>query len=208
MSPSDIDMKMRILLAAKKLFALQGFDGTSVRQICEEAGANVALVSYHFGGKEGVFQALFHKFFPSTSVLNDLDRLEEPLVKLEYIFREVIRLRMSDPALMSLVHQEIVLNSPRVDIIREHIFPVWLKVRDLLELGREQGLFRFRSIDNTLMFVLGTVLFPKKNEFFEPLLLEGPKSFEEVSRDHWEFVLNGLGAGAIHLNSPNQGIDR
>ena len=48
-------MKIRILLAAKKLFAKQGFDGTSVRQICEEAGANVALVSYYFGGKEKVF---------------------------------------------------------------------------------------------------------------------------------------------------------
>lgn len=63
MAAAESEMKMRILLAAKKLFAKQGFDGTSVRQICEEAGANVALVSYYFGGKENVFRALFENFF-------------------------------------------------------------------------------------------------------------------------------------------------
>ncbi|MFC4768110.1 TetR family transcriptional regulator [Effusibacillus consociatus] len=67
MQDQQQDVKMRILLAAKKLFAKQGFDGTSVRQICEEAGANVALVSYHFGGKENVFHALFDTFFPGTN---------------------------------------------------------------------------------------------------------------------------------------------
>ena len=55
MAEQELDMKMKILLAAKKLFAKHGYDATSVRQICEEAGANVALVSYYFGGKESVF---------------------------------------------------------------------------------------------------------------------------------------------------------
>lgn len=72
MKAADIDVKMRILLAAKKLFAAQGFDRTSVRQICEEAGANVALISYYFGGKDNLFFALFEAFFLAGASLLSL----------------------------------------------------------------------------------------------------------------------------------------
>lgn len=37
------------MLAAKSFFARHGFEGTSLRKICEEAGANISLVSFHFG---------------------------------------------------------------------------------------------------------------------------------------------------------------
>ena len=68
MVQQESDMKMKIVLAAKKLFAKHGYDATSVRQICEEAGANVALVSYYFGGKESVFHEIFKQFFPTNKL--------------------------------------------------------------------------------------------------------------------------------------------
>ncbi|WFR63361.1 helix-turn-helix domain containing protein [Paenibacillus amylolyticus] len=52
MMEPELDIKTRILLAAKKLFAQQGYDGTSVRQICDEAGANVSLVSIILAAKK------------------------------------------------------------------------------------------------------------------------------------------------------------
>lgn len=42
--------------AAQKEFAARGYDGASVRDIAKSAGVNSALVSYHFGGKEGLFE--------------------------------------------------------------------------------------------------------------------------------------------------------
>src|SRR6202790_4626382 len=51
--------KERILNAAERLFARHGFYGISVRDITEEAGVDVALVSYHFGGKGELFTAVF-----------------------------------------------------------------------------------------------------------------------------------------------------
>ena len=44
-----------ILDAAKKLFAAKGFDATTVRGICAEAGVNIALVSRYFGSKSELY---------------------------------------------------------------------------------------------------------------------------------------------------------
>ncbi len=48
----------QIRLAATRLFAELGYAGTSVRAICKAAGANVNAVSYHFGGKQGLYQSI------------------------------------------------------------------------------------------------------------------------------------------------------
>lgn len=47
-----------ILTAARHLFGENGFTKTSMRSIAAEAGVDVALVSYHFGSKRGLFTAV------------------------------------------------------------------------------------------------------------------------------------------------------
>jgi AcrR family transcriptional regulator len=53
------DKQVKIMEAAEKLMADKGFDGTSVRDIAEMAGINLAMVSYYFGSKEKLFEAMF-----------------------------------------------------------------------------------------------------------------------------------------------------
>ena len=48
----------RLLDAAEALFAERGFEAVSLRDITLEAGANVAAVNYHFGGKENLIGAV------------------------------------------------------------------------------------------------------------------------------------------------------
>lgn len=54
----DENSKQKILSAATKLFAHKGFDAVSVREICKEANANLCLISYHFGGKQELYNAI------------------------------------------------------------------------------------------------------------------------------------------------------
>ncbi|MCW1384915.1 TetR/AcrR family transcriptional regulator [Novosphingobium sp. KCTC 2891] len=54
------DSKVQLMLAAERLFADQGIDGTSLREIATAAGhGNNNAVRYHFGSKEGLIQAIF-----------------------------------------------------------------------------------------------------------------------------------------------------
>ncbi len=56
-----MNTKDRILDAAERLFAAQGFANTSLRAITAEAGANLASVNYYFQSKEALLQAVFER---------------------------------------------------------------------------------------------------------------------------------------------------
>lgn len=53
------DRRHAILLAAEKLFAQHGYHAVSLRQIADEAGVPLALVSYYYGPKNALFEAIF-----------------------------------------------------------------------------------------------------------------------------------------------------
>lgn len=51
----------RLLAAAADLFARDGFDAVSVRQITSRAKANLGAITYHFGSKEALFHAVIDR---------------------------------------------------------------------------------------------------------------------------------------------------
>lgn len=57
------ETKERILTAAMKLFAADGLDGVTTREICREAGVNGALVNYHYGTKEKLYGECMRRLF-------------------------------------------------------------------------------------------------------------------------------------------------
>jgi len=55
------DTKTRILNAAEKLFGMNGFDATSLRDITAEAQVNLAAVNYHFQSKDSLIDAIIER---------------------------------------------------------------------------------------------------------------------------------------------------
>jgi AcrR family transcriptional regulator len=60
----------RLLEAAIGLFASHGFAATSVRQVCDRAGANVAAVNYHFRSKRGLYDAAIDRARAESNARN------------------------------------------------------------------------------------------------------------------------------------------
>ncbi|MGE0632778.1 MAG: TetR family transcriptional regulator [Pseudobdellovibrionaceae bacterium] len=60
MNTNAIDPKARerLMEAATPLFAAKGLEGTTTREIAAAADLNVSLISYYFGGKEGLYRGI------------------------------------------------------------------------------------------------------------------------------------------------------
>jgi AcrR family transcriptional regulator len=63
----DDSTRERLLQGAREVFAKRGLKGATVRDICSRAGANVAAVSYHFGGKEKLYAEVLRDYIAQES---------------------------------------------------------------------------------------------------------------------------------------------
>ena len=59
----DEDTRADILAAARKVFALRGFAGTSIREVAEAARVNKAMIYYYFKDKVDLYRAVLSDSF-------------------------------------------------------------------------------------------------------------------------------------------------
>lgn len=88
---SDLEgARERLLEAATHLFALHGYERTTVRDIVRSAGTNLNAINYYFGGKRGLYRAVmlrelerarsFTEGLPHAATTDPLDARLESLV--------------------------------------------------------------------------------------------------------------------------------
>jgi len=84
--PGQSDTKSLILDAARRLFAVGGYDQTSIRAVATASGVDSALVMHYFGSKEGLFSAAIEWPFDIDAVfqrifLGDASQAGQRLVR-------------------------------------------------------------------------------------------------------------------------------
>lgn len=89
-----------IMEAAGKVFAEVGYSKATVRDICREAGANIAAINYHFGDKKGLYlavlkhyQEIAFKAYPPDLGIKETQKPEE---KLQVYIRSFLTRIMDD----------------------------------------------------------------------------------------------------------------
>ena len=157
------DKQVRIIQAAEKLFAEQGFKGTSVRDIAETAGINLAMVSYYFGSKEKLFEAMF-EYRSDVFKLHIESMIENkqlnPMEKMENLIDQYVQKFTSQQCFHRvLVREQMVNNNEFITAqIQELKKRNQLLIGKLVKEGQDKGLFR-KDIDIPLMIItlVGTV---------------------------------------------------
>jgi AcrR family transcriptional regulator len=69
--PGKVDTKGDIVEAARRVFAIKGYDAASLRAIAREAGVDPALVHHYFDGKASLFVATMALPFDPLAVKDD-----------------------------------------------------------------------------------------------------------------------------------------
>jgi len=90
MTHHDITTKGKLLRVGRRIFAKRGLKRATVREICAEAGANMAAVSYHYGGKEKLYIAVLQDYMERCNSRYSRNELGPPPVHPEEKLRGYI----------------------------------------------------------------------------------------------------------------------
>jgi Transcriptional regulator len=163
MSPTEkIDKRAQILAVAEQLFADQGFDGTSVRDIAQAANVNLAMISYYFGSKEKLLEALIEDRAGYTlGILEELNRDQSltPWNKVDKLVEFYVDKILNNYRFHCIMTQHN--NRTRSQEIKDMI--VNIKMRNLEQIkkvindGQRKGLFRKVDIEFTIATLMGTL---------------------------------------------------
>ncbi|MEY4615220.1 MAG: hypothetical protein RJB66_180 [Pseudomonadota bacterium] len=63
-----LQARKEILQSALKLFSQKGYHAVSVRELAKASGQNISMISYYFGGKEGLYKTLLTEFLKEATL--------------------------------------------------------------------------------------------------------------------------------------------
>ena len=139
------DTRTAILDAAKRLFAAKGFGAATVRDICTEAGANIALVSRYFGSKSGLYAEVCRSLFdglaaPLAHLDSGISTAEDWRNNLREWIRHALRLtsvtRSPSKEIAGVFRQEMFNPSPmRKYFHNTFMMPMFNCLKRLIEMG-------------------------------------------------------------------------
>ena len=94
----------RLLEAARQLFATRGYENTSTAMIAREAKSSESQLVKHFGGKEGLLEAIFENGWQRMGYMFEaLEVAANPREKLRMLLDLFLRVFEQDPALKELM---------------------------------------------------------------------------------------------------------
>jgi TetR/AcrR family transcriptional regulator len=100
------------------LFAEKGFNGVGVRELALAAGVNLSMISYYFGGKEGLYAAVLNEQFSTLKRVGELQGLETgPMEKFELYVRATVARYRKNPYLLRFYTSELTNPTPCFETI-------------------------------------------------------------------------------------------
>jgi len=156
-----MDKRVHILETAETLFAEHGYEGTSVRKLARKAHINVAMISYYFGSKEKLFQALMeYRAGASHEQLKELNQeASDPLIKIEKLVDLYVDKIFDNHRFHKILQREIALQqrSKMHDVIVDILMGNMNEIRKIIEDGQRKKIFRKVDIECTIATLVGTI---------------------------------------------------
>jgi TetR/AcrR family transcriptional regulator len=198
MADGGTTTRAALIAAARGVFARKGFDGASVREITRAADVNLGAITYHFGSKRGLYEAVLDAGLRPLadrvgSVVAGDGSAHARMAAVVEAYFEHLGLH---PDLPHLLMQEIAAGKPPPEVLLEIVGGVIRAVGSLQREGELDG--SIRAGDPTLT-ALSVIAQPIYLTLVSPLLktvahidLTDPKTRQETLEHAVAFVRRGL----------------
>ena len=177
------DKKAHIMNHAIALFADKGVEGTSIRELAQDANVNVAMINYYFGSKDKLVEAIIEDKMTYMK-----DKIEEMLSnntlteiqKLDIIIEGYVTRKLAGAVFNKFLYKELM------DIKRDEIHQLLTKsfatnaknIATILEQGINKKVFKEVDPMLTVASMIGTISYVMMSKSFCNKLLQKPDSNE------------------------------
>ncbi|RQO41107.1 DUF1956 domain-containing protein [Variovorax sp. KBW07] len=195
--------RLHILETAGQLFAERGFAESTSKEICTRAGTNMAAVNYHFGSRDGLYEAVLVEAHRQLVSIDELVGLAsaptDPRLKLRALLTHLIEMggQPKAPWGFRVVLREALSPSPAMPVmIRQAVLPKAKLLRGLI--GAIMGLPEDHpSVQRSLLFtVLPCIVLMVAPKDLGNKVLPAVKDTGALADDLMRYVLAGLEAVA------------
>ncbi|MCC6214627.1 MAG: TetR/AcrR family transcriptional regulator [Polyangiaceae bacterium] len=136
------DVRAQLLVAATRLFAQRGFDGSSLQDIADAVGVRKPSLLYHFASKDELRQAVLEEVLARWN-----DRLPRVLVaatagtdQFEGVTREILSFFAEDPDRARLLAREALDRPAEIrELLKKHVRPVIANLAEYVRKGQARG---------------------------------------------------------------------
>ena len=202
--PDGDATRLRLIETAGQIFAERGYAEATSKEICERAGVPLASVNYHFGSRDGLYEAVLIAAHQQVMALDDLmalaDGIEDPEQKLRLVLSHLIRLatRNAAPWGFRVVLREVMTPSPAMPALIEKA----VRPKSRFMLGLVSGAMGLPPEHSTVQRGLAFALLPclvimvVPKEVPARLLPAVARESEGLAEELMRYVMAGLDAMA------------
>lgn len=156
-----MDTKRKLIEIGAELFAERGYNGVSIRDLVHRAKVNLGAVTYHFGGKDGLFEAVIADRI--TPIRESMDAIAasdlSPREKLSSLLRtHALQVLHEDPSVRILFREQMRRKCRRSNgnhKPHEMINRRNKMIGDIIRKGIADGSFRKCDVDSAVWIFFG-----------------------------------------------------
>ena len=157
------DSRKCILQAAAKLFSRMGLSKTSIRDIARESKLNISMVSYYFGGKEGLYKELMQSFAKEiqSDMRERLDHLQKQQMskelfvsQIKIMLEKMILMNQKYPEICQILAREKLEGMPLSKEVHQNIFyPLVRRFYQVVESAKAAGVVK-ADVDPAVFYIV------------------------------------------------------
>ena len=187
-----------ILQTARKHFVKNGFAGTRMQEIADEAGINKAMLHYYFRSKEKLYQEIIRQTLDMVipMIVEAFSREGKFWDRVENIVETYINTFIKNPDIPIFIMFELSQKKERfIEEIKKntHLFPVLQgfiqQINEEVKLGRIKAIAAHHLVLN----MLGMTVFPfMAKPIFQTVFDVPEEQFGDIMRERKKIILQFL----------------